>query len=315
MTLANTGVPLANQPANVTSEISVTYVLKAIWFSRWVFSVIFAVCLGISIYVVIQLPNIYKSSVLLMPNGDSSSLSMPGQLGNLAALAGVDVGGGGNEKTVLALEIMKSKQFIIEFIKAENIKPQIIAAENWNYNTGEIKYALDLYDPKKEQWIREVQHPKKTIPSDLESAEAFLENFTVSEDKTNGMVRLSVKHYSPELARDWLEKIVIKINEKIRFLDAEESSTAISFLNDELEKANNTEIRSMLYSLIEEQTKTLMLSKVKRDYAFSVVDPPIAPELKFKPQRGIMLAIICIVLSILLVAASILRFQLQKGQK
>jgi uncharacterized protein involved in exopolysaccharide biosynthesis len=294
-------------------DISISYILKAVEYSKWIIAITFVCIMIISVLVVMQLPNIYKANVLLMPNTDSNGLAIPGQLGNLAALAGVDVGAGGNEKTVLALEILKSRKFLIEFIDSENIKPHIIAATNWNHKTRELRYDKELFDPATSKWIRDVSYPKLIIPSNLESAEAFSELFIVSEDKTNGMVKLSIQHYSPDLAKDWLEKIVYKINENMRLLDAQESETAITFLNNELEKSNNTEIRSMLFSLIEEQTKTLMLTKVKTDYAFSVVDPAIVPEIKFKPQRAIILIMVGAVSIIFLVGFSILRLQLNKG--
>jgi hypothetical protein len=230
----------------------------------------------------------------------------------LAALAGVDVGAGGNEKTVLAIEILKSRKFLIEFIEAEDIKPQIIAAISWNHITRELNYDNELFNPATKEWLRDVSYPKLTIPSNLESAEEFSELFIVSEDKTNGMVKLSIQHYSPDLSKEWLEKIVYRINENMRLLDAQESENAITFLNNELEKSNNTEIRSMLFSLIEEQTKTLMLTKIKRDYAFSIVDPAIVPEVKFKPQRSIILIMVGAVSMIFLVGFSIIRLQLKE---
>ena len=295
-------------------EISISFILRAVMFSKWLITSAFIIVLIICVVVVMQLPNVYKANVLLMPNTDSNGLSIPGQLGNLAALAGVDVGSGGNEKTVLALEILKSRKFLIEFINEENIKPQIIAAANWKQANRELIYDSDQFDIATNTWVREVSLPKKIIPSDLESVEEFSELFIVFEDKTNGMVKLSIQHYSPDLAKEWLEKIVYRINESMRSLDSKESETAISFLYNELEKSSNTEIRSMLFSLIEEQTKTLMLTKVKRDYAFSIVDPAIVPEVKFKPQRVIILIMISAVLAIFLIGFSIIRLQMVEGR-
>jgi LPS O-antigen subunit length determinant protein (WzzB/FepE family) len=41
----------------------------------------------------------------------------------------------------------------------------------------------------------------------------------------------------------------------------------------------------MLFSLIEEQTKTLMLANVREEYVFKTVDPAVVPERKSKPMR------------------------------
>ena len=42
--------------------------------------------------------------------------------------------------------------------------------------------------------------------------------------------------------------------------------------------------------LIEEQTETIMLANVSKDYVFDIIDPPVVPELNSKPPR----ALICV---------------------
>ncbi|MDT0627732.1 LPS O-antigen length regulator [Alteromonas sp. W364] len=290
--------------------ISILFVLESIKFSfvPVFFCLVFIMSVGV--YVVINLPNMYKANVLLLPNSDPGALAIPGQLGNLAALAGVDVGSSGNEKTTMALETIKSRVFLRNFINDEKLKPDILAANNWQPSTGRVLYDNQIYNVEKKEWVRDVNFPKTQTPSDLEAIEEFLEIFKVSEDKTNGMVRLSIVHYSPNLAKQWLDKIIERINERMRDIDSKESLMAIQFLESELSQVENSEIRKMLYSLIEEQTKTLMLTKVKRDYAFTVVDPPVIPEKRFKPQRALILAMIFILTSLVLLGFSLIRYQL-----
>ena len=50
------------------------------------------------------------------PLDEGGGLSrMAGQFGGLAALAGVSLPGGGADRTVLALEVLKSRKFVSEF--------------------------------------------------------------------------------------------------------------------------------------------------------------------------------------------------------
>ena len=42
------------------------------------------------------------------------------------------------------------------------------------------------------------------------------------------------------------------------------------------------------YSLIENETKDLMLASVKPEYAFAVVDPAVPPEVRASPRRTLM---------------------------
>jgi uncharacterized protein involved in exopolysaccharide biosynthesis len=42
-----------------------------------------------------------------------------------------------------------------------------------------------------------------------------------------------------------------------------------------------------MYTLIENETKTLMLANARAEYAFTVVDPAVPPERKISPHRSI----------------------------
>ena len=42
---------------------------------------------------------------------------------------------------------------------------------------------------------------------------------------------------------------------------------------------------NVIYNLIEEQTKNIMLANVREEYAFKIVDPAIVPEIRVRPAR------------------------------
>ena len=44
----------------------------------------------------------------------------------------------------------------------------------------------------------------------------------------------------------------------------------------------------MFYSLIEEQTKIVMLAKISDEYLFETIDPAIVPEEKYRPIRSLI---------------------------
>lgn len=62
-------------------------------------------------------------------------------------------------------------------------------------------------------------------------------------------------------------------------------------MTEQIQQTNISEVRGSLFSLIEEQTKKLMLANVREEYIFKVVDPAVIPEEKFKPKRAVILAI------------------------
>jgi LPS O-antigen subunit length determinant protein (WzzB/FepE family) len=50
-------------------------------------------------------------------------------------------------------------------------------------------------------------------------------------------------------------------------------------------------MQRVMYNLIENETKTLMLANVKSEYAFALVDPAVPPEVRDTPKRTIMVLV------------------------
>ncbi len=267
------------------NEIDLRELLMVLWHGRWVITVVTVVFAVSSVFYALSLPDIYKSEALLASVTEDSGLKIPGQLGGLAALAGVNMGGGSDGKTSLALEIIKSREFLGGFIKKHDLFVSIMAAKGWDRSDNVLQIDEDLYNITTNQWAREVKAPFKPEPSVLETYEVFLELLSVSQDKETGMIKLSIQHYSPYLAKQWVTLLVEDINNEMRRRDLAEAENSISYLNTQLEKTNVADVRAMLYSLIEEQTKTLMLANVRKEYVFKTVDPAVVAEKKLNPPE------------------------------
>ena len=274
----------------VDDEIDLRELFAAIWQGKWLIITVTALFALASVVYALSLPNIYKSEVLLSPVSEDSGLKIPGQLGGLAALAGVNLGAGGGDKTGLAIEILKSREFLGRFIEKYDLFIPIMAAEGWSRSDNSLVIDSDSYDVTTKQWVREVKPPFQPKPSLLEAHEELLELLSVSQDKQTGMVTLAVQHYSPYLAQQWASFLVQAINEEMRQRELSEAQSSIAYLTSQLDKTNIADVRTMLFSLIEEQTKTLMLANVREEYVFKTVDPAVIAEKKAKPAR----ALICI---------------------
>jgi uncharacterized protein involved in exopolysaccharide biosynthesis len=229
-----------------------------------------------------------------MPNAQKQQGGMSalaGQLGGLASLAGINLGGGSTDKTGYALEVLKSREFLYQFIQDNDLKVAIMAANGWERETNTFSYDENDYDVNAKKWTREVKAPFKPEPSLQETYEEFVkQNLSFSQDKETGMVKLSVSHYSPYLANELVEKLILTINETLKTQDMEEAQRSIKYFERELENTNVAGAQTMFYQLIEQQQQTLMLTKVRDDYVLKVVDKPVVAEEKAKPKR----ALICV---------------------
>ena len=102
---------------------------------------------------------------------------------------------------------------------------------------------------------------------------------------------MEIKHFSPKLTKEWLDKIVYSINEKARAKAIFEAENSIEYLKPQFQSADLSEVRVILASLIQEQIQQIMLAKSKPEYLFKVIDPPYSSESKSEPKRSV----ICII--------------------
>lgn len=275
-------------------EIDLRELVGIIWKGKWwIIAITFVFAVG-SVFYALSLPNIYKSEVTLAPTEEASGgglSQMAGQLGGLASLAGVNLGGKNADKTTIALEILKSRAFIKSFVEEYGILPELMAVKEWKRGDG-IVFNEKLYNPNTNEWIREVEPPKQPEPSSWEYVTVFRNKMLeVSKDEATGLVNIAINHQSPEVAQQWVDWLIEEINNHMRERDIEEARRSLEYLNEELQKTFLSDMQQVFYQLIEKQTQTIMLANVRPEYIFQVLDPPVVPEQKAKPGR----ALICII--------------------
>lgn len=269
-------------------EIDLGQLWSAIWAGKWWIMGISLLAGALAAVIAIQMPNIYRAKVVVAPSEEAQGSglgAMAGQLGGLASLAGVNSGGGQVDKAGYAQEVMKSRAFIVAFIRRHDLLVPLMALKGWDLEQNQLLIDESLYDSASQRWVREVKAPQQPQPSDWEAYEAFQDIFVISPDKESGMVTITVDHYSPVIAAEWASLLVTDINDAMRDADVREVRRSIDFLKEHLNKTNVTEVQNIFYQLIEQQTKTIMLAEVRPEYIFKTVDPAVAPEKKEKPKR------------------------------
>jgi uncharacterized protein involved in exopolysaccharide biosynthesis len=299
-------------------EIDLAELWHAIWSGKLLIIAISGLFAISSIIYAINQPNIYKATTLLAPaseqGGASGLAKMAGQFGGLASLAGINLGGGGGtDKTGLALEVLKSRVFLEKFINKHQLLVPLMAAENWDVMTNTLILDNEIYDPTTKAWMREVKAPKKPQPSSWEAYQAFKDILAVSTDKETGMITLIIEHYSPEIATQWLLWLVSDINAAMRDQDKAEAQRSIDYLSIKLQETQLADMQTVFYQLIEEQTKTIMLAEVSLEYVLKTIDPANAPEEKAKPKRALIVVLGTMLGGILSMLIVLVRYFSNKG--
>ena len=274
------------------SDVDINKLWGVVWGNKWKIIAITFIFSIASVLYALSLPDIYKSEALLAPNSEESNQgglgALAGQLGGLASLAGVNLGGGSNDKTDYAMEVLKSREFLYDFIQNNDLKIAIMAVNGWSRDKDEFIINEDVYDTNLKVWVRSAKFPFKAEPSIHETYQRFVkDNLHITTEK-NGMVTLAISHYSPYLANTLVAKLIDSINTKIKKSDLDIATKSIKYLEGELLNTKLAGVQSMFYQLIEQQQQTLMLTKTRNDYVFKIVDTAIVPETKFKPNRPLI---------------------------
>jgi len=273
-------------------EIDLRELFSVLWNGKKLIIGITAIFALVSVFYALSIPNQYRATALVSPaEGSGGGLSGAlGQLGGLASLAGVSIGGGESSEAQVAQEIMRSRGFIEEFISENNLAVEVFAAEGWDMGSNQLEINSDIYDVDSLLWVRDAPAGKTAEPSGWELFKKFSGMFSVSEDKKTGMVSISVEYFSPRTAKEWVDRLVIGINQHMQSRKLEKVNINIQYLEAQIQKTSIAEMREVFYTIIEEQIKSKMLAEASPEYAFVTVSPAMVPEEKSQPKR----ALICI---------------------
>jgi LPS O-antigen subunit length determinant protein (WzzB/FepE family) len=278
-------------------EIDLRELAVAIWQGKWLIIGITAIFSIASVFYALSKPDEYKSTVLLAPASSSGGglSKLASQYGGLASLAGINLGGGsgGENKVAIAMEIIKTWGFQESFIEENNLQVALFAAIGWNRASNKLVINSEIYDETNNKWLRKYNPAsgQKAEPSSWELYNKLKNRVSISQDEISGLISLTVEYYSPELAKEWVEKLVKAINANLKNRDRDEATKSIEYLQEKIQETHVTDMQAVFYQLIEEQTKTLMLAEVSEEYVFKTLSSARVSVQKSKPKRALIVVL------------------------
>lgn len=269
-------------------EISLLDLWNVLWAGKWLGAATMCLAATVAITYVLLATEVYRAEMLLAPAGEGSTQGSPSQLGALAgiaSLAGFSVGGGGN---AVPLAVLQSRAFIQEFIEERGLMP-ILFADRW--------------DEERRRWIVD---EIAEAPDVRDGVKLVLEGvLTVSEETATGLVELNVDWTDPELASDWANDLVARLNDRMRQHAQMDAQRNVDYLKEQLGSSSLVTLQQSIGRLLETEMQNLMLARGNEEFAFRVIDPAQVPKDRIAPDRMRVLAIAVIagsILSLLLIA-------------
>jgi uncharacterized protein involved in exopolysaccharide biosynthesis len=250
-------VPTVNDD---TGDIDFARIWRVIRGSKYLILTIVIVCTGIALAIALATTPIFRAETVItaVRNGALGG-QLGGQLGglaNIASLAGVNLDSGSSADRE-AKAVLGSRSLVQEFIGKNNLIGVLIP------DTG--KPATMWYA---------VKDFKESV-------------INIREDKHTGLLTIDVDWEDPAVAAKWANGFVALANERLRARAIDEATRNIAFLNAQILQTSVVEVQRSIYNLIESETKTLMLANVRTEFAFTVIDPAVPPERKYRPHRSL----------------------------
>ena len=244
--------------------LTLMQVWSIVWRGKWLIVAITALFAVTGVIVALTATPWYRADVVLVrANQQPSAIS--GALGGLASLAGVNVGGAGNN-TAESIAVLRSRAFIRDFIQDLNLLPL-------------------LYDESS-------KNGSQDDPDIRDAVRYFGQNIlSVDEDRDTGLITLSIQWTDRERAAEWANLLVERLNDRMRQRALSEAQANVDYLQEELGKTGLVTLQQSIGRLLENELQKVMMARGNKEFALRVVDPAQVPKQRSWPRRTFLVIV------------------------
>jgi uncharacterized protein involved in exopolysaccharide biosynthesis len=227
----------------------------------------------VAIVMALITPRQYEATILLEPvtnradSGRAGVLgSLASELGGVAALAGLSMSGDAAKAEALA--VLQSEVLTARYIQQNDLLPVLYAGK---------------WDAARKAW--KVNAPDK-VPTVWKANRYFDKSIRkITTVPKSGLISMTITWTDPALAARWANDMVKMTNEQLRSRAIGESERNIRYLNEEVAKTNEVEVRKAIYSILQTEINKAMLARGSEEYALKILDPAVQPELPTSPRK------------------------------
>lgn len=220
------------QPRPEEQEIDLIELAQKVWAERKLVLKWCGIAAIVGIVVAFSIPREYTTSVTLAP--ESSTKSTTGNMGALAAMAGINLGGASGEDALspeLYPDIVSSTPFLTELfdVQVENVKSTYKTtlyeylddhqrSAWWSVVLSApfkaIGWTMSLFKDAPEEGGRALD-PFKLTPDETAIAEGLSKRITVSIDKKTGVTTIAVTMQDPLISATLTDTVMVKLQNYI----------------------------------------------------------------------------------------------------
>lgn len=279
-------------------EIDLRELWNTILKGKKIITIIVVIITTFTLVYSLKLPNVYKSEAILIPTTEDSGMSLGG-LGGLAAMAGVNIGGGGSMTPDTAFNsLLNNYEFMKKFVTDNKIVEHysdVNVDENYVFALG-FRGVYNLFNSSKD--ADESIDYEESVFNIIKEIRT---SFSISSDKKTSLISVSYsdsdRTYPPLIIGAFLrDASKYLVDNNLRIID-----NKLKYFSNEMKSADGFELRQSLSGMISKimQEKVMMKSKVY--YQCDVLAEPSSSYIKdkTKPKRG-LIVIVSFITSIIL---------------
>lgn len=299
-------------------EVDFLKILKVIWTGKKLIIWIVLICTFAVAVFSLFLTNIYTARAVLKP---ATQNQMPGkfsalalQYSGIASLAGIAAPTQTSSSEIVSL--LESNILKKEMIQNYQLRP-ILFPDNWD---GEKKawkkpaFSLSSFINKLRPSRPGAAGQDAGMPDIQDGIRALKKIITVDYDPKDDIITVSVDFRDPDIAAKIAGYCITTLNDH---MSSEAKRIALVnkvYLEKQLQETTDSLMQQKIYSLIAEKIEIIMMAEVKEGFAFKVLDPPMAPDMKSKPKRAAMVAVTFFVSLFVAACIVLIRERIRKTQ-
>ncbi len=303
------GEPTTSMPGNAEiqelnprydeDEINLLDYWRVIWKRR---KIIGWIVMGITILtavVALFMTNIYQAKAVITPvagkdgsGGSSVSSMMAQQFGIIQA---------GPAPGTEIINLLKANIVREKMIEKYQLMPVLFPnkwdslRKQWKKGGGDFSLnPLALIGVARKLLETEDVGAKKkdpSVPSMWEGIRMLNSIIMVTQNVKENTITISVDFRDPEMAATIAKNLMDTLVDYIAGEAKRVSTINQKYLETQLTQNADPFIKQKIYMLIAQQIETVMMAEIKENFAFKVIDPPMAPDKKIKPKRVQMVMI------------------------
>ncbi len=282
-------------------EIDLRELFATIWANKFTIMTISMVITSLAILYALYKPNVYTSKSILIPKDQGGKPSISGGAAAMAAMAGINLGGGGGlDIAGLFKNLLEDYAFnkpLIEryhldaLLDEKNIEKNLVFA-------ADQRAVYDFFNKLTGEKEEKKSHAEIVFNTFDKKLKKIL---SVSSDKESGAITLSARFEDRFMAKKLVDIYLKEMSDYIKRLDLKEIDEQVTYYEEELQRAKNLDLKANINELLSALVKKKVLSQAGEFYMVKQLTRPEVAYVKDKagPKRA-LIVVVAFITSIIL---------------